>query len=223
LQLLSNATLNYVPPPPLKPYTSPCLRCVFLLGTICTLGRRMRFESFPVPPPIRWSRTVHHHPGSPPAGLARAHGPLPAEGPELAWACFSGVLTSGSALARFGGARDAQSPAGSQTDRHISPFWMVGVEALPPWREPAPALAPHRGHVVGRGGAALLFAPEAGSHRRTAQPGNWLRSAANRMAALIFSDPSSSAKGGEGSPVVQAASTMAPEAMIPSRRGRRAI
>src|SRR5665811_1195428 len=83
-------------------------------------------------------------------------------GKELAWACFSGLLT----LSVGNGALVASEvliPSGiAGLIVTISPFWMVGVEALLPGgdRLHPPTIA---GMAVGLAGAALLFTPDAGA------------------------------------------------------------
>src|SRR5204862_8201613 len=83
------------------------------------------------------------------------------KGKELLWACFSGLLTLGIGNAALVASetRIASGIAGLIVT--ISPFWMVGVEALLGGeRLHGPTIA---GMAVGVAGAALLFAPEAGS------------------------------------------------------------
>ncbi len=94
--------------------------------------------------------------------FARVRGLYLPKGRELAWACFSGLLT----LAIGNGALVASEtliPSGiAGLIVTISPFWMVGVEALLPGgvRLHAPTIA---GMAVGLAGAALLFTPDAGA------------------------------------------------------------
>jgi drug/metabolite transporter (DMT)-like permease len=94
--------------------------------------------------------------------FARARGLYLPRGKELAWACFSGLLT----LSMGNGALVASEvliPSGiAGLIVTISPFWMVGVEALLPGgdRLHAPTIA---GMAVGLAGAALLFTPDAGA------------------------------------------------------------
>jgi drug/metabolite transporter (DMT)-like permease len=94
--------------------------------------------------------------------FSRARGLYLPKGRELAWACFSGLLT----LAVGNGALVASEtliPSGiAGLIVTISPFWMVGVEALLPGgaRLHAPTIA---GMAVGLAGAALLFTPDAGA------------------------------------------------------------
>jgi drug/metabolite transporter (DMT)-like permease len=94
--------------------------------------------------------------------FAQARGLYLPKGKELAWACFSGLLT----LSLGNGALVASEtmiPSGiAGLISTISPFWMVGVEALLPGgdRLHPPTIA---GMAVGLGGAALLFTPDAGA------------------------------------------------------------
>ena len=94
--------------------------------------------------------------------FSRVRGLYLPRGKELAWACFSGLLT----LAVGNGALVASEtliPSGiAGLIVTISPFWMVGVEALLPGgaRLHAPTIA---GMAVGLAGAALLFTPDAGA------------------------------------------------------------
>ena len=95
-------------------------------------------------------------------GFARVRGLYLPKGREFWWACFSGLLTLGignDALV----ASETQIPSGlAGLIVTISPFWMVGVEALLPGGERlhGPTIA---GMGVGLAGAALLFAPDAGA------------------------------------------------------------
>jgi drug/metabolite transporter (DMT)-like permease len=95
--------------------------------------------------------------------FARARGLYLPRGSELAWACFSGLLTLGignGALVLS----ETMIPSGiAGLIVTISPFWMVGAEALLPGgaRLHAPTIA---GMAVGMAGAALLFTPDPGTH-----------------------------------------------------------
>lgn len=94
--------------------------------------------------------------------FARVRGLYLPRGKELAWACFSGLLT----LSIGNGALVASEtliPSGiAGLIVTISPFWMVGVEALLPGgvRMHAPTIA---GMAIGLAGAAMLFTPDAGA------------------------------------------------------------
>lgn len=83
-------------------------------------------------------------------------------GKELAWACFSGLLTLGVGNGMLVAAETLIPSGIAGLIITISPFWMVGVEALLPGGERlhAPTIA---GMAVGLAGAALLFAPDPGA------------------------------------------------------------
>jgi len=94
--------------------------------------------------------------------FARARGMYLPKGRELAWACFSGLLTLGVGNGTLV-ASEVLIPSGiAGLIVTISPFWMVGVEALLPGgdRLHAPTIA---GMAVGLAGAAVLFTPDAGA------------------------------------------------------------
>ena len=94
--------------------------------------------------------------------FARARGLYLPRGRELAAACFSGFLTLGIGNGALVFA-EVLIPSGiACLIVTISPFWMVGAEALLPGgvRLHAPTIA---GMAIGLAGAALLFAPDAGS------------------------------------------------------------
>ncbi len=95
--------------------------------------------------------------------FARARGSRLPRGRELAAACFSGLLVLGIGN---GGLVFAEViiPSGiAGLIVTMSPFWMVGAEALLPGGERlhAPTIA---GMAVGLAGAALLVSPDVGSH-----------------------------------------------------------
>src|SRR5689334_22459239 len=120
----------------------------------------MALESFP---PMLLVCVRYIISGSLLLGFARLRGLYLPRGRELAWACFSGVLT----LAIGNGALVASEtliPSGiAGLIVTISPFWMVGVEALLPGGERlhAPTIG---GMLVGLAGAALLFTPDPQAH-----------------------------------------------------------
>ena len=94
--------------------------------------------------------------------FARARGMYLPKGRELAWACFSGLLTLGVGNGTLV-ASEVLIPSGiAGLIVTISPFWMVGVEARLPGgdRLHAPTIA---GMAVGLAGAAVLFTPDAGA------------------------------------------------------------
>jgi drug/metabolite transporter (DMT)-like permease len=95
--------------------------------------------------------------------FARARGLYLPRGKELAWACFSGLLTLGIGNGALV-CSETMIPSGiAGLIVTISPFWMVGAEALLPGgvRLHAPTIA---GMAVGMAGAALLFTPDPGAH-----------------------------------------------------------
>lgn len=95
--------------------------------------------------------------------FAKARGLYLPRGRELAAACFSGFLTLGigNGALVFSEVLIPSGIAGLITT--ISPFWMVGAEALLPGGERlhAPTIA---GMAVGMAGAALLFTPDPDAH-----------------------------------------------------------
>lgn len=95
--------------------------------------------------------------------FARIRGLYLPKGPELAWACFSGILTLGVGNSVLVASETLIASGLAGLIVTISPFWMVGVEALLPGgaRLHAPTIA---GMAVGLAGAALLFTPDAGGH-----------------------------------------------------------
>jgi drug/metabolite transporter (DMT)-like permease len=142
--------------PLFKPYLALVAVC-FFWGTTY-LGIRMALESFP---PMLLVCVRYLISGSILLGFARLRGMHLPQGRELRWACFSGLLTLGIGNGALVASetRIASGIAGLIVT--ISPFWMVGVEALLPGGERlhAPTVG---GMVVGLAGAALLFAPDAG-------------------------------------------------------------
>jgi drug/metabolite transporter (DMT)-like permease len=93
--------------------------------------------------------------------FSRARGLYLPKGKELAWACFSGLLTLGVGNGMLVAAETLIPSGIAGLITTISPFWMVGVEALLPGgdRLHAPTIT---GMAVGLAGAALLFTPDAG-------------------------------------------------------------
>ncbi len=94
--------------------------------------------------------------------FSRARGLYLPKGKELAWACFSGLLTLGVGNGMLVAAETLIPSGIAGLITTISPFWMVGVDALLPGGERlhAPTIA---GMAVGLAGAALLFTPDAGA------------------------------------------------------------
>jgi drug/metabolite transporter (DMT)-like permease len=95
--------------------------------------------------------------------FARVRGLYLPRGKDLAWACFSGLLTLGIGNGALV-ISETLIPSGiAGLIVTISPFWMVGAEALLPGGERlhAPTIA---GMAVGMAGAALLFTPDPGTH-----------------------------------------------------------
>jgi drug/metabolite transporter (DMT)-like permease len=144
--------------PLFKPYLALAAVC-FFWGTTY-LGIRMALETFP---PMILVCVRYIISGSLLLGFARMRGIYLPQGKELAWACFSGLLTLG-----IGNGclvlSETLIPSGiAGLIVTISPFWMVGVEALLPGgdRLHAPTIG---GMAVGMAGAALLFTPEPGTH-----------------------------------------------------------
>src|SRR3954447_8995475 len=122
----------------------------------------MALESFP---PMLLVCIRYMISGSLMLGFARARGLYLPKGRELAWACFSGLLTLGVGNGVLV-ACETLIPSGiAGLIVTISPFWMVGVEALLPGgaRLHAPTIG---GMAVGLIGAALLFSPEPGAVHR---------------------------------------------------------
>ena len=141
-----------------KPYLALVAVC-FFWGTTY-LGIRMSLESFP---PLILLTARYLLSGSILLLFAKARGLYLPRGRELAAACFSGFLTLGigNGALVFSEVLIPSGIAGLIIS--ISPFWMVGVEALLPGGERlhAPTIA---GMAVGLAGAALLFTPDPGTH-----------------------------------------------------------
>ncbi|MCX6629875.1 MAG: EamA family transporter [Candidatus Solibacter sp.] len=142
--------------PLFKPYLALVAVC-FFWGTTY-LGIRMALESFP---PMLLVCVRYMISGTMMLVFSRARGLYLPKGQELAWACFSGLLTLGVGNGALV-ASETLIPSGiAGLIVTISPFWMVGVDALLPGGERlhAPTIA---GMAVGLAGAALLFTPDAG-------------------------------------------------------------
>ena len=131
----------------------------FFWGTTY-LGIRMSLETFP---PLVLVSLRYMLSGSMLLVFAKTRGIYLPRGRELAVACFSGFLTLGigNGALVFSELIIPSGMAGLIIT--ISPFWMVGVEALLPGGERlhAPTVA---GMAVGLAGAALLFTPDLSMH-----------------------------------------------------------
>ena len=144
--------------PLFKPYLALVAVC-FFWGTTY-LGIRMSLETFP---PMTLVCVRYIISGSIMLIFSWTRGMYVPRGRELAWACFSGLLTLGVGNGCLV-VSETMIPSGiAGLIVTISPFWMVGVEALLPGGERlhAPTVA---GMAVGMAGAALLFTPDPGTH-----------------------------------------------------------
>ncbi len=131
----------------------------FFWGTTY-LGIRMSLESFP---PLLLVTVRYLLSGSILLLFAKARGLYLPRGRELAAACFSGFLTLGIGNGALVFS-EVLIPSGiASLILSISPFWMVGAEALLPGgvRLHGPTIG---GMAVGLVGAALLFTPDPGTH-----------------------------------------------------------
>jgi drug/metabolite transporter (DMT)-like permease len=144
--------------PLFKPYLALVAVCIFWGTTY--LGIRMSLEAFP---PLMLVCVRYMVSGSVLLLFAKARGLYLPRGKELAAACLSGlgVLAVGNGALVFSETMIPSGIAGLIVT--ISPFWMVGVEALLPGGEGlhAPTIG---GMAIGLAGAALLFTPDAGVH-----------------------------------------------------------
>jgi drug/metabolite transporter (DMT)-like permease len=144
--------------PLFKPYLALVAVCIFWGTTY--LGIRMALETFP---PMTLVCVRYCISGSIMLLFSRARGLYLPKGKELAWACFSGLLTLGIGNGALV-VSETMIPSGiAGLIVTISPFWMVGAEALLPGGERlhAPTIG---GMAVGMAGAALLFTPDPGVH-----------------------------------------------------------
>jgi drug/metabolite transporter (DMT)-like permease len=143
--------------PLFKPYLALAAVCLFWGTTY--LGIRMALESFP---PLELVCVRYVISGAIMLLFATARGIYLPRGRELAAACFSGLLTLGVGNGCLVFAETAIPSGMAGLIITISPFWMVGVEALLPGGERlhAPTIG---GMVVGLAGAALLFTPDVGA------------------------------------------------------------
>jgi drug/metabolite transporter (DMT)-like permease len=144
--------------PLFKAYLALVAVCIFWGTTY--LGIRMSLESFP---PLQLVCVRYLLSGSILLLFAKAWGLYLPRGRELAAACFSGFLTLGIGNGALVFA-EVLIPSGiAGLIISISPFWMVGAEALLPGGERlhGPTIG---GMAVGLAGAALLFTPDANTH-----------------------------------------------------------
>jgi drug/metabolite transporter (DMT)-like permease len=142
--------------PLFKPYLALVAVCIFWGTTY--LGIRMSLETFP---PLMLVSVRYVISGSVLLLFAKVRGLYLPRGTELAAACMSGLgtLAVGNGALVFSETLIPSGIAGLIVT--ISPFWMVGVEALLPGGEGlhAPTIG---GMAIGLAGAALLFSPDAG-------------------------------------------------------------
>ncbi len=144
--------------PLFKPYVALVAVC-FFWGTTY-LGIRMSLESFP---PLVLVSLRYILSGSALLLFARVRGIYLPRGRELLAACFSGFLTLGIGNGALVFAEVIIPSGMAGLIVTISPFWMVGAEALLPGGERlhAPTIA---GMAVGLAGASLLFTPDLHAH-----------------------------------------------------------
>jgi len=148
--------------PQFKAYAALAAVC-FFWGTTY-LAIRMALETFP---PMLLVCGRYLASGAIMVAAAAAGGAHVPRGRELAGACFTGLLVLGVGNGTLV-LSEVLIPSGmAGLILTISPFWMVGVEALLPGGERlhGPTIF---GMAVGLAGAALLFAPDAGSSFDTA-------------------------------------------------------
>ena len=143
--------------PLFKAYLALIAVC-FFWGTTY-LGIRMSLESFP---PLHLVSIRYILSGGIMVLFALARGLHLPRGRELGAVCFSGFLTLGIGNGALVFAETVVPSGIAGLIITISPFWMVGVEALLPGGERlhAPTIG---GMAVGLIGAALLFSPEPGA------------------------------------------------------------
>src|SRR5947199_10478800 len=143
--------------PLFKPYLALLAVC-FFWGTTY-LGIRMSLETFP---PLHLVSVRYILSGGLMVLFALVRGLELPRGRELRAVCFSGFLTLGIGNSALVFAETIIPSGIAGLIVTISPFWMVGVEALLPGGERlhAPTIG---GMAVGLIGAALLFAPDAGA------------------------------------------------------------
>lgn len=136
------------------------LAAVCVIWGTTYLGIRMGLEMFP---PLVLIGIRYTFGGGILLALARARGMVMPRGRELATACWTSMLTLGIGNGALVFA-ELWIPSGTASlVLTMTPFWMVGVEALFPGGERlhVPTLG---GMMIGLAGAALLFTPGGGSH-----------------------------------------------------------
>ena len=131
----------------------------FFWGTTY-LGIRMALETFP---PLILVSARYIVSGGITLAFAWARGMCIPRGRELAAACFSGLLVLGVGNGALTYAEMAIPSGIAGLILSLSPFWMVGAEALLPGGERlhAPTIG---AMLVGLAGVGLLFTPDPGPH-----------------------------------------------------------
>jgi drug/metabolite transporter (DMT)-like permease len=182
--------------PLFKPYLALVAVCIFWGTTY--LGIRMSLESFP---PLMLVTVRYLISGTIMLLFAKVRGLHLPRGRELAAACFSGFLTLGIGNGALVFS-EVLIPSGiASLIISISPFWIVGAEALLPGGERlhAPTLG---GMVVGLAGAALLFTPDSGAHGFNRALLNGMLILQVGMAGWAFGSIYQRRKAGKAHPVV---------------------
>lgn len=144
--------------PLFKPYLALAAVCLFWGTTY--LGIRMALECFP---PLALVSLRYIISGGLLVAFAAARGMALPRGRELLAACFSGLLVLGIGNGALVFAEVAIPSGIAGLIVSMSPFWMVGAEALLPGGERlhAPTIG---AMLVGLAGACLLFTPDPGVH-----------------------------------------------------------
>jgi drug/metabolite transporter (DMT)-like permease len=144
----------------------PHFRAYLALAAVCFfwgttyLGIRMSLETFP---PLLLICARFMISGSLMLAAIKLRGEKLPRGRDLRAACLSGVLVLGIGNGALVFAEQWVPSGLACLMITISPFWMIGAEALMPGGEPLhmPTIL---GMLVGLGGAALLFAPDVHTH-----------------------------------------------------------
>src|SRR5947207_11512982 len=144
--------------PLFKPYLALLAVCFFWVTTY--LGIRMALETFP---PMTLVCVRFLISGSILLLFSWARGLYLPRGRELAVACFSGLLTLGVGNSALVFAEQLIPSGIAGLIVTISPFWLVGVDALLPGGERLHA-PPVGGMAIGLTGSAMIFAPDAGAY-----------------------------------------------------------